>query len=218
MSKNKCLKIPQFSASFGSPSDASAIPVPELILASSSIHRKRLLQRLGLVFRCVAPDIDETAHAGETAHELVLRLGREKARSVAARHPGAVVIASDQVGCNGSQILGKPGTLEHAREQLLSMSSCEIRFLTALCVHDARTSREFSSVESCTVRMRRLDERMVDGYLRREQPLDCAGSFKVEGLGIALFESIRLDDPTALEGLPLIRLVEFLDRVGLSVL
>ncbi len=189
-----------------------------LILASGSAHRKRLLQRLGLEFHCVTPAIDETPHPGETGKELVLRLSREKARAVAARHPGALVIASDQVGSNDGRILGKPGTVERACEQLLSISSREVQFLTGLCVLGTASGRELTSVESCTVHLRRLDVAAVRDYVQREQPLDCAGSFKIEGLGIALFESVRLDDPTVLEGLPLIRVVDFLDRMGMPVL
>ncbi len=192
--------------------------MPALILASGSVHRKHLLERLGLEFRCVTPGIDETPRPGEAAYELVLRLSRDKARTVAARHPGALVIASDQVGSSDGRILGKPGTIERACEQLLSITAREVEFLTGLCVLDSASRRELTSVESCTVRLRRLDTAAVHDYVQRERPLDCAGSFRIEGLGIALFESVRLDDPTALEGLPLIRLVDFLGRMGVPVL
>lgn len=192
--------------------------MPMLILASCSVYRKRLLERLGLEFHCVAPTIDEMPHPNESAHELVLRLSREKARAVAAHHHKALVIASDQVGSSAGRILGKPGTEQRAREQLLSISAREVQFLTGLCVLDAASGHELTVVETCTVRLRELDEVTIRDYIRREQPLDCAGSFKIEGLGIALFEWVRLEDPTALEGLPLIRLTEFLGRMGFPVL
>lgn len=192
--------------------------MPPLILASGSIHRKRLFERLGLAFRCVEPGIDESARPGESPRELVLRLSREKAGAVAALHPDALVIGSDQLGSCDGRILGKPGTEARAREQLLGLAGREAEFLTGLCVLDARTMRELASVERCVVRLRPLDAAAIHEYVRREQPLDCAGSFRVEGLGIALFESIRLDDPTVLEGLPLIRLTGFLEQLGIPVL
>lgn len=192
--------------------------MPALILASASVYRKRLLERLGLAFACETPAIDESPRPGESARELVLRLSRAKARAVADRHPDALIIASDQVGDSAGRILGKPGTVERACEQLLSIAGREVRFLTGLCVLDAASGRELAGVETCTVRLRALDAAAVHDYVARELPLDCAGSFRVEGLGIALFESVRLDDPTVLEGLPLIRVVEFLGRMGMPVL
>lgn len=192
--------------------------MPALILASASVYRKRLLERLGLAFACETPDIDESPLPGEPAQELVLRLSRAKARAIAARRPDTLIIASDQVGDSEGRILGKPGTVERACEQLRSIAGREVRFLTGLCVLDAASGRELAAVETCTVRLRALDAAAVHDYVTRELPLDCAGSFRIEGLGIALFESVQLDDPTVLEGLPLIRVVEFLGRMGMPVL
>ncbi len=192
--------------------------MPALILASASVYRKRLLERLGLAFACETPDIDESPLPGEPAQELVLRLSRAKARAIAARRPDTLIIASDQVGDSEGRILGKPGTVERACEQLRSIAGREVRFLTGLCVLDAASGRELAAVETCTVRLRALDAAAVHDYVARELPLDCAGSFRIEGLGIALFESVQLDDPTVLEGLPLIRVVEVLGRMGMPVL
>ncbi len=189
-----------------------------IVLASGSPYRKRLLQRLGLDFACISPDIDETPASGEPPETLVLRLSEAKARAVALRAPDALVIASDQVGATDGRLLGKPGTVERAQQQLRGISGREVRFLTGLCVLDAPSGRALTGVETCTVHLRELSDTAIRDYVRREQPLDCAGSFKVEGLGIALFRSLELDDPTVLEGLPLIRLVEFLEHFGLHVL
>lgn len=189
-----------------------------IVLASGSPYRKRLLQRLGLDFVCISPDIDETPASGEPPETLVLRLSEAKARAVALRAPDALVIASDQVGAADGRLLGKPGTEERARQQLRDIAGREVRFLTGICVLDAPSQRTLTGVETCTVHLRELSDGAIRDYVRREQPLDCAGSFKVEGLGIALFRSLELDDPTALEGLPLIRLVEFLGHFGVSVL
>lgn len=189
-----------------------------IVLASGSPYRKRLLQRLELAFECVAPGVDEAPLPGETPEAMVLRLSEAKACAVAERMPEALVIASDQTGAIDGRLLGKPGSVERACAQLHSIAGREVRFLTGLCVLDARSGRRASSVETCTVQLRELDRATIRDYVQREQPLDCAGSFKVEGLGIALFRSIRLEDPTALEGLPLIRLVEFLHDFGVEVL
>ena len=189
-----------------------------IVLASGSPYRKRLLQRLALDFVCISPDIDETPTSGETPEALVLRLSEAKARAVALLAPDALVIASDQVGATDGRLLGKPGTSERAEQQLRSISGRAVRFLTGLCVLDARSGRTASGVETCTVHLRELSDAAIRDYVRREQPLDCAGSFKVEGLGIALFRSLELDDPSVLEGLPLIRLVDFLGQFGVPVL
>lgn len=189
-----------------------------IVLASGSPYRKRLLQRLGLDFVCIPPDVDETPASGETPEALVLRLSEAKARAVARLAPDALVIASDQVGATDGRLLGKPGTSERAEQQLQGISGRAVRFLTGLCVLDARSGRALSGVETCTVHLRELSDAAIRDYVRREQPLDCAGSFKVEGLGIALFRSLELDDPSVLEGLPLIRLVDFLGEFGVPVL
>lgn len=189
-----------------------------LILASSSPYRRALLQRLGLPFSCCTPDIDETPHAGEGTPALVRRLSIAKARAIAQREPEAIVIGSDQAGEIDGEILNKPGTIERAIAQLSRASGRKASFLTGLCVLDARSGRLASAVDRCDVKFRSLSPGEIRDYIQRERPIDCAGSFKVEGLGIALFERISLRDPTALEGLPLIRLTSLLGRMGVRVL
>jgi septum formation protein len=190
----------------------------EIVLASASPYRRRLLERLGLAFATDAADLDESPLPAEAPSAMVLRLSRAKAAAVAMRHPGALIIASDQCGVLAGRLLNKPGNHATACEQLRAASGNEAQFLTGLCVLDAADGRERNAVETCRVSFRSLSEAMIEDYVRREQPLDCAGSFKVEGLGIALFDRLELPDPTALEGLPLIRLVEFLGDLGAPVL
>lgn len=192
--------------------------MPLLVLASASPYRRRLLGRICPEFVCDAPAIDETPLPGEPPGHLVQRLAIEKARRVASRHPGALIIASDQCGSCAGALLNKPGDFEAAVAQLRAMAGRELLFHTSICVLDTRDGSQQLAVESCEVRLRALGETRIRDYLRREMPLDCAGSFKVEGLGIALFERVRSDDPTILEGLPLIRLCEFLERCGAPVL
>jgi septum formation protein len=192
--------------------------MPRIVLATASTYRQSLLRRLGVPFVCDAPAIDESHKAGEPAAAMARRLSLAKAYAVGPRHCNALIIASDQVGALGRSILGKPGSVEAAISQLQSMSGRSVRFLTGLCVLDMRDGRCLHAVETCTVRLRALDPVTIRHYVERERPLDCAGSFKVEGLGIALFESVRSADPTILEGLPLIRLSEFLRELGAPVL
>lgn len=190
---------------------------PELILASSSRYRRELLDRLGLAYTAEASDIDETALPGETPVETSKRLAREKARFIAARHPGAVVIGSDQVADLEGRKLGKPHTRERAIEQLLDMQGKTLTFYTALAVIAADgTVRE--TLSSVRVKMRALSRETIEAYVDREQPFDCAGSAKIEKLGIALMESVESDDPTSLIGLPLIALTTLLSDSGVSVL
>lgn len=188
---------------------------PPLILASSSPFRRELLERLGLPFTCLSPDIDETPRAGEAPEALVQRLALEKARAVAARHPEALVIGSDQVAVapDGS-VLGKPGSAERAVAQLKAVQGRSVLFLTGLCLLDGRRGEHQLCCEPFRVHFRALDEERLRRYVEREQPLNCAGSFKSEGLGITLFERLEGDDPTALIGLPLIRLTTFLAAAG----
>lgn len=192
--------------------------MPAIVLASGSRYRAALLARLGLAFQAIAPDIDESALPGEDAEALVTRLSLAKARAAAARAPGALVIGSDQVGELDGHFLSKPGTEYAAIAQLGRAAGRSVRFLTGLCVLDAASGRHAGATVQCTVRFRPLREAQIRDYVRREHPLDCAGSFKVEGLGIALFEKLELDDPTALEGLPLIRLTDLLAGFGVPVL
>lgn len=189
-----------------------------LVLASSSAYRRELLARLGLPFRHECPDVDETPRPGEAPRTLAQRLARAKAAVVAARHHGAVVIGSDQVAIDpDGSVLGKPLTLEAARAQLAAASGRTLVFATALSVIGADGAARETCVDT-EVRFRRLGAAAIERYLEREPALDCAGSVKSEALGIALCESIRSDDPTALVGLPLIALCRFLRELGLDPL
>ncbi len=190
----------------------------DIILASTSPYRKALLQRLQIPFRCVAPGAEETRMPGEAPAAMAARLALAKARSVAQQHPQALVIGSDQVAALDDRVMGKPGSHAAARAQLAASSGREVAFHTGLAlVCNARGLEQFH-VEPFSVQFRTLTETQIEGYLRREQPFDCAGSFKCEGLGIALFTRLCGDDPTSLEGLPLISLVQLLAATGLDVL
>lgn len=189
-----------------------------LLLASTSPYRRMLLERLELPFACLAPGTDETPRAGETPRELVARLALAKAAAVALREPGTLVIGSDQVAVLDGAILGKPGTHERAREQLVQASGRTVTFLTGLCLLDADGGGTQLEVVETVVRFRALLPQQIECYLRRERPYDCAGSFKSEGLGIALFDAMAGDDPNALVGLPLIALTRMLDAEGVDVL
>jgi len=189
-----------------------------LILASSSPFRRELLQRLQLPFDTVSPEIDETPQNGESPEKLATRLSLSKAREVAKSHPDALIIGSDQVAVLNGLILGKPGNHQRAFQQLKAASGKRVSFLTGLCLLDARDGSHQEMVVPFDVEFRQLSETMIDRYLKREQPYNCAGSFKSEGLGIALFERLDGDDPTALIGLPLIQLTRMLEKAGVSVL
>ncbi len=185
-----------------------------LILASSSVYRQELLRRLELPFECISPKIDESARAGETPLALSSRLAREKAQAVRAEHSDAVVIGSDQVCEVEGVALGKPHTFERARAQLRLMSGKKALFHTALCVVDSNGAIQ-ECVSDTVVQMRPLSDEAIDDYLHREEPYQCAGSAKIECLGIALMESVVSDDPTSLIGLPLIRLTSMLAKAGI---
>lgn len=191
---------------------------PPLVLASTSPYRRELLARLGLPFGTDAPEVDETPLSGEAPEALVRRLSEAKARAVAARHPGAVIIGSDQVAVLDGEVIGKPGAFERAREQLRRASGRTVDFLTGLAVLDTRDGRLQLEVVPFRVVFRPLSEARIEAYLRRDEPYDCAGSFRSERLGVALFERMVGEDPTALMGLPLIRLVRMLEAVGLDPL
>ena len=192
--------------------------MPAIVLASSSPYRQTLLQRLGLRFAVAVPAIDETPHAGETAHALVSRLAEAKVRAVAPAHPDAVIIGSDQAAVLDRTILGKPGSEQNALAQLRAASGRGVQFLTGLCVYDGRRGESQVDVVPYTVYFRALSEAEIAAYVKRERPLDCAGSFKSEGLGVALFERMEGPDPSALIGLPLIRLTRMLRHCGVNVL
>lgn len=192
------------------------MPHPRLILGSSSPHRRLLLTRFGVPFEVEVPDIDESPLPDEPPEALVERLAREKAATVAARHPDATVIGSDQVAVLDGRIYGKPLTRERAVEQLTRASGRVVRFLTAVCV--AAPGREIGCATVPTeVRFRALTRAEIDDYLSQESVLACAGSFQSEGLGISLCESMRSDDPTALVGLPLITVRRLLSAAGLPL-
>jgi len=189
----------------------------ELILASSSSYRRQLLERLMLPFRCENPDIDETPLSGENPKELVSRLSAAKAQVIATRYPDALVIGSDQVATIGDRVLGKPGGHNAACGQLAQCSGKRVEFYTGLCVQCSNSGVSRHHVERFSVDFRPLSEDVIDRYLLREKPFDCAGSFKCEGLGITLFRRLRGDDPTSLEGLPLIALTGILLDLGLEI-
>lgn len=192
--------------------------MPTLVLASTSVYRKELLARLGLPFTTAAPEVDETPLPDETPPQLVRRLAELKARAVAARYPGALIIGSDQVAVIDGQILGKPGNHERAVAQLRLASGKRLDFLTGLCLFNAASSSLQVEVVSFGVVFRRLSDQQIENYLRREQPYHCAGSFKSEALGVALCERFDGEDPSALIGLPLIRLIRMLEQENVSVI
>lgn len=194
---------------------ASARPV---ILGSTSRYRKELLSRLRLEFSVASPEVDETAHPGETPAALAARLALAKAQAVAARFPHAVVIGSDQVADLDGEALGKPGDHARATLQLKRMRGKTVIFQTAVAVVCHETGFQAESLAAVRVQFRQLADAEIEHYLRQEQPYDCAGSAKSEGLGIALLERIDNDDPTALVGLPLIRTCAMLRRAGVPLL
>lgn len=190
-----------------------------VVLASTSRYRRELLARLLPDFAVDAPDVDETPILGESPRDLAIRLASAKAHAVAARHPDAIIIGSDQVAELDGIALGKPGSVEAARAQLAASSGHTVSFHTALCVFDTRSNAmvERFAIDCTQVVFRTLDAATIARYIDAEKPLDCAGSFKAESLGIALFERIESSDPTALIGLPLIALARLLREAGLSL-
>lgn len=196
----------------------SAMTAPRLILASTSPYRRELLGKLGLAFEAIAPDIPETPRADETPAALATRLAAEKARAVAGRLDGGLVIGSDQVAVLDGRLLGKPLDRDHTFQQLRRSAGRSVVFHTAVCVVDAATGEAKADLDRCTVVFRPLTDAQIERYVERERPFDCAGGFKAEGLGIALFERIEGEDPNALVGLPLIRLTRLLEAFGVAVL
>jgi septum formation protein len=201
-----------------SPSRSAALEARALVLGSTSAYRRELLSRLRVPFEVASPQVDETPRPGEQPAELALRLALAKARDVAQRHPAAVVIGSDQVADLHGEPLGKPGTHERAVAQLQRMRGQTVVFQTALAVVCLETGFERSDIAAVRVVFRDLGDDEIERYLRAEQPYDCAGSAKSEGLGIALLERIDNDDPTALVGLPLIRTCQLIRAAGVPVL
>lgn len=188
-----------------------------LVLASTSPYRRELLARLLIPFEVVAPDADESAMPGEAPAATALRLAEAKARAVAPLFPGALVIGSDQVAALGTERFGKPGTRDRAIEQLRRMSGREVVFHTGLCLLDAASGRIHLRCVDTVVGFRELADAEIAAYLDKEDALNCAGSARSEGLGIALLTSLRGDDPNALVGLPLIALCEMLRAEGLAL-
>jgi septum formation protein len=189
-----------------------------LVLASTSRYRKALLERLGLPFEVASPGVDERPLSGERPADTALRLSALKATSLKGQFARALIIGSDQVAALGDERLDKPGSHDNAVRQLRRVSGKAVDFHTAVALFDTATSKLQSTVVPCRVTFRALDEARIQRYLRREQPYDCAGSAKAEGLGIALVARMQTDDPTSLIGLPLIALTEMLESAGFAVL
>lgn len=191
---------------------------PKILLASSSAYRRQLLQKLGLAFEWASPDVDEGRLPDENPTQLVRRLAETKARHLASTYPNHLIIGSDQVATIDHHILGKPHTHSAAVAQLSSFRRHDVTFLTGLCLFNTAANRIQISVETYKVRFRNLTDEQIENYLQREQPYDCAGSFKSEGLGICLFEQFEGDDPNTLIGLPLIALTRMLANEGMDPL
>lgn len=190
----------------------------KLVLASTSAFRKQLLEKLHLDFSTANPQVNEDELPGETAIQLVKRLAIAKAQAVTTDFPNALIIGSDQVCLNNGKILGKPGNFEKAFQQLKAASGQHVTFYTGLALVNSKTGNIQSLVETFDVYFRELSDQMIINYLNKEQPYNCAGSFKSEGLGISLFSRFDGKDPNSLIGLPLISLIEFLDNEGMSVI
>jgi septum formation protein len=189
-----------------------------LILASSSEFRRELLQKLQIPFSSISPRVDETPFENEKPHETALRLAQDKARKIGTDYPNALVIGCDQVATMDGEQLGKPLNHVNATRQLKSMRGREVIFHSALCLYNATTGNMQTEVVSYIVHFRQLSDEQIENYLNKEQPYQCAGSAKSEGLGIALMESMIGEDPNALIGLPLIKLINMLENENISVL
>jgi MAF protein len=190
----------------------------KLVLASSSPFRKALLEKLNLSFVTNSPDIDETPLAGESIEDMVMRLAEAKARALAAHHPQALIIGSDQSASLNGQVLHKPGNFENAFAQLKAASGQCITFYTGLCLLNSASDEAQTICEPYQVKFRQLQDAEIEHYLQIEQPYNCAGSFRSEAMGICLFESMRGDDPNTLVGLPLIQLCRMLRAQGQPVI
>ncbi len=185
-----------------------------IVLASSSIYRRGLLDRFLGEYEAVSPRVDESDDGTEMPEHLAARLAREKAEAVSSTHRDALIIGADQVALLDDQVLGKPGDHQRAIEQLLAVSGRSLQFLTAVCVLDPAGRTRHEHIDRTAVYFRQFDLRLAETYLRHDEPYDCAGSFKIEGAGSVLFESVQTDDPTALVGLPMIWLAETLRKLG----
>lgn len=177
---------------------------PSIVLASSSRYRRSLLDRFLDNFETISPDVDETNVDDLGPEELATQLARKKAEAVSRSAPRALIIGADQVAILDDRVLGKPGSHQKAVEQLVAASGKAVRFLTAVCMLDPTSRTRYEHIDTTVVRFRKFDRRLAEAYLRHDEPYDCAGSFKVEGAGFVLFESVKAEDPTALIGLPMI--------------
>ena len=191
--------------------------MPTLVLASSSPYRRELLTRLQIPFEVISPDVDETPLAHEAPQDTALRLAQLKACAVAEKFPDALIIGSDQVALLGKQQIGKPHMFENAKKQLMAASGQALVFHTALCLYNSRTKNMQARVVPIMIKFRTLSEDLIERYLEKEQPYNCAGSAKFEGLGIALIEHFEGEDPNALIGLPLIALIDMLRNEGINI-
>ena len=189
-----------------------------ILLASSSPYRRTLLGKLGLSFEWAAPNIDESSHKNEKPDALVARLSLSKANALTHLHPDKLIISSDQIAILDDEILGKPNTHEEAFLQLRASSGKKVTFKTGLCLLNTQTGKKQIAIENFQVYFRNLTDKQIHSYLSLEQPYDCAGSFKMEGLGISLFTKLSGNDPNSLIGLPLLRLVEMLGNEGIDPL
>ncbi len=190
----------------------------KLILASTSPFRKAILDKLGIDFDTASPETDETALENETPQELVERLSIAKAKAIADKNENALVIGSDQVSVINDEIIGKPHTHENAVKQLRNASGKTVTFYTGLCLYNSSTQQYQSEVVPFNVIFRNLSHQQIENYLRKEEPYNCAGSFKSEALGIVLFKKLEGEDPNTLMGLPLIQLVAMLEKENFAIL
>ncbi len=198
-------------------SGPSSGDAPPIILASSSVYRRQILERLGISFTVHAPDIDETLAPAESAAVAVLRLAEEKARAVGSQYEHGLIIGADQLSEQNGQILGKPADHDHAVRQLKSASGSSSVLHTAVAVFNPASGRIQSELEQVEVECRELNEEEINRYLQADRPYNCCGSIKVESLGIALLSSIRSDDPNAITGLPVIKLLSMLRNEGVAI-
>lgn len=187
---------------------------PAIFLASSSRYRRGLLDRFLNEYETVSPEIDESNELGLDPEQLAAHLARKKAEAVSSNARDALVIGADQLAVLGDEVLGKPGDHQRAVEQLLAAAGKVVTFLTAVCILDPVNRTRYEYVDKTTVRFRQFDRRLAESYLRHDKPYDCAGSFKIEGAGFVLFESVQTDDPTALIGLPMIWVADRLLQLG----
>tara|TARA_Y100000768_G_C23989441_1_gene691218 strand:+ start:5216 stop:5830 length:615 start_codon:yes stop_codon:yes gene_type:complete len=192
--------------------------IMSVILASSSVFRKQLLSKLGIPFKCISPEIDERRVKGESVSEYVLRLSIEKAKKVALNNRNSIVIGSDEVADLDGQILGKPLTLDKAKKQLQMLSGNKVIFRTGLCVLSSETNKHYASVNNYTIFFKDLDDNIINSYLNKDDVLNCAASIRIEGLAINLVKRMRGNDPSSIMGLPLLKVIDYLDKFGIKVM